>query len=343
MANTFGLDIGSNFIKTVWLTKTDKDYFLSSVFSSPTPARGMLSESPLDQEEMSKAISQIVSNANIKTKKVNIALPENQVFTRIIEMPNLSEKELASAIYYEAEQYIPIPIKEVTLDYKIINRPLPQDPKQVMNVLLVGAPNSIIHKYENVITLAGLELVSIEGEIISIFRSVVREDNFPPSIILNIGASSSSMAIARNSLLVFVYSISIGGTALTRAIASDFGFSTQQAEEYKKTYGVEKENFSGKIGRAALPILANLSTEVKKAIAFYKEKYANEDLISQIILTGGSANLPGLDAYFTSDTGIETIVANPWDILKNKDQLPQELKETAPSFTTAVGLAMRDL
>ncbi len=340
MINVFGLDIGTSFIKTVWLQKTDKQYFLNSVFSAPTPARGMLSESPLDQQEMAKAISQIVKNANIKTKKVNIALPENQVFTRIIEMPNLSEKELSSAIYYEAEQYIPIPMSDVTLDYKVINRPTPQDIKQTMTVLLVGAPNSLVNKYENIISLAGLEIASVETEILSIFRAIVTTENFPSSIILNIGATSSNIAIAKNSFLIFVYTVPVGGVALTRAIASDFGFSASQAEEYKKTYGIEKDNFSGKIGHAAIPILSTLSGEIKKAVAFYKEKYPNDDPISQLILSGGSANLPGLDAYFTADTGIETVIGNPWKILKDQ-KLPAEITNDAPSFTIAVGLAMR--
>lgn len=341
MKNVFGLDIGASFIKVVQLERADgNSFFLDSAFSYPAPIKGMLSESPLDQEEMAKTIIQILENAKIKSKKVNLCLPENQVFTKIIEMPNLSDRELASAIYYEAEQYIPIPITEVTLDYKVISKGTGDEPK--MTVFLVGAPNRLIEKYEYIMSLANLEIANLETETLAVYRSLVAEDNFPPTIMINIGLVSTTLSIVKDSLLVFVYSIPVGGAVLTRAIASDFGFSSTQAEEYKKTYGIEAENFSGKIGQATLPILSVIISEIKKALEFYKNKYSDNDPIKQIILSGGSAKLSGLDNYFTLAVGIETVIADPWKIIKNNEQLPAEIKEEGVSFTVAVGLAMKD-
>ena len=70
----------------------------------------MMSESPLDEEEMAQAIAKAVKDAGVDTKLLNIALPENQVYTKVLDMPVLSDRELASAIYWEAEQYIPVPL-----------------------------------------------------------------------------------------------------------------------------------------------------------------------------------------------------------------------------------------
>lgn len=337
---TFGLDIGTTTMKAVWLDKQTQGFSLNSVYTMPTPARGMLSESPLDQEEVAQAITKIVDEAHISSRLVNLALPESQVFTRIIEMPLLSDKELSSAIYWEAEQYIPVPLNSITIDYRVIHRPASTEADSKMAVLLVGAPTMLIDKYDRVLSLAGISIASLETEILSIIRSAIVGDANPPTLIVNIGAVNTSFAIVRSNMLAFTYSISTGGIALSRSIAADFGFSFQQAEEYKKTYGLIQGDMGGKIGKAVSPVLASILSEVRKAIAFYNEKFPTEPL-QRIIISGGTAKLPGLNTFFTSNVGIETMIANPWNVLVTQE-VPDEIVTDAPEYTLAVGLAMRE-
>jgi type IV pilus assembly protein PilM len=339
--NLFGLDIGTTTLKAVWLTGDANHPTLHACMSLPTPEKGMMSESVQDQDEMAVAIRKLVTDAKISTNLVNIALSENQVFTKVIDMPVLSDKELASAIYWEAEQYIPAPLSTITLDWKVLHRPTASENEQKMQVLLVGAPTNLIKKYQNVVELAGLTLASIETEILSVIRSVVVGENFPTSLIINVGALSTSLAIIKNGIIVFTYSIPLGGIAMNRAIANEFGFNTEQAEEYKKTYGVLDEKLGGKIGKAIEPILTALLAEIKKALAFYTDKYKNESPITQIILAGGTARLPGIDLFFVQNVGIETVIANPWK-LHNVQNAPKEIIDTTSDYAIAFGLAIKD-
>jgi len=336
----FGLDIGATTLKIVWLDEKKEGYFLKAASVVPTPPKGMMSESPLDEEEMAQVIQRAVTTAKVESKFVNIALAENQVYTKVLEMPVLSDRELRSAIYWEAEQYIPVPLSNITLTWNILDKPQESKASDKMQVLMVGAPSMLINKYKKIISMAGLTIASMETEILSTLRSLVIGQNFPSTLIVNIGALSTSLAIVRNNVMVFTYSISIGGMAVNRAIATDFGFTQQQAEEYKKTYGVSKQFLGGKVGQATTPILDAIVAEVKKSLAFYAQKY--RDLpIRQIIISGGSANLPGIDAYFAQNSGIETVVANPWKILAPQN-VPKDVVDNAPDFVIAVGLAMRN-
>lgn len=335
----FGLDIGATTLKLVWLEEKGGLY-LKAASIAPTPPKGMLSDSPLDEEEMAQAIQKAVTTARIESNFVNIALSENQVYTKVLEMPILSDRELRSAIYWEAEQYIPVPLANITLTWSVLNRSSKPTPTDKMQVLMVGAPTMLIEKYKKVISMANLVISSMETEILSTLRSLVLGENFPSSLIVNIGALNTSLAIVRNKIMVFTYSAAIGGAAINRAIATDFGMTSQQAEEYKKTYGVSNHVLGGKIGQATTPILNAIAGEVKKSLAFYSQKY--RDLpIRQIIISGGSANLPGIDVFFAQSSGVETVVANPWEVLA-PSQIPKSLIENAPDFTVAVGLAMRD-
>jgi len=188
--------------------------------------------------------------------------------------------------------------------------------------------------------MAGISIASVETEILSVIRAVVTESNFPTTLIVSIGAISTSFAIIKNNVLAFAYSVAIGGVALSRAIAADFGLSPTQAEEYKKVYGISEGNFGEKIGRATEPVLSSMLTETKKALGFYSEKY-RDDPIKQIIISGGTAKLPGLNTFLAKNIGLEIVLANPWNVLVGQD-VPKEIIDDAPAYTVAVGLAMRN-
>src|SRR6266568_152547 len=339
--NSFGLDIGTNAIKVVWLNHENNINSYNTSLTVPTPIQGMQSESPFDHQEMAQVINKLVIDAKITTNNVAIALPENHAFTKVIEMPVLSDKELAHAIYWEAEQYIPVPLDSVTLAWNNLRTIKSALPEEKMQVLLVAAPKELIKRYQMILDLAGLTIVSIETEILSNIRSLITASNTPTSLIANIGALSTTLGIVQNGTLVFNYSVPLGGMALTRAIASDFGLQPNQAEEYKQVYGLSDKNFGGKVGRAIEPILTSLLTEIKKSMTFYTEKYKNESPISQILLTGGSASLPGLAVYFARNLGVETVLANPWKML-NIQQVPQTVESKGPEYAVAIGLAMKE-
>lgn len=337
----FGLDIGATSLKLVWLDKQRAGFLLKAALISPIPSKGMLSESPLDEEEMAQSLRKAADTAGVNTKKVNIALPENQVYTKVLEMPVLSDREVASAIYWEAEQYIPVPLTNIKLVWNVLKRPEKPGPEEKMQVLMVGAPSMLINKYQKIISMAGLEINSMETEILATLRSLVLDENFPTSLVVNIGAISTSFAIVRKGIMVFTYSMSVGGAAINRAIATDFNLSPQQAEEYKRVYGVSGKNLGGQIGKSTEPILNAILTEIRKSIAYYGQKYKDDNAIRQIILSGGTAKLPGIEIFFASNSGIETAIANPWKILSSQ-QIPKEILQNSSDYPIAVGLAIKD-
>lgn len=340
---SFGLDIGASTIKAVEIGQSKEGFSLSACIITPTPPKGMLSESPIDEEEMAQAIKKTVMDAGITNKRVNIALPENQVYTKVVEMPYLSDRELASAIYWEAEQYIPIPLANVSLAWSVLKKPVKPVPSEKMEVLMVGAPTVIVKKYQKVVEMAGLNIGSMETEILSTVRALTSSANTTgpvPTLIVSIGAISTSLAIVVGSTLIFTYSLPIGGMAINRAISADFGLSHLQAEEYKRTYGILNSPLGQRIGRATLPIVSSILTEIKKAVVFYTQKY-KDSKIEQIILSGGTAKLPGIDAYFAQNCGIETVTANPWKALFTTN-IPKEILDNGPDYTIATGLALKE-
>ena len=293
----------------------------------------MTSSSLIDEQEMTAALKHVVSNAKIKSKNVNIALPEDKVYTSVVELPALSDSEIASALKWEAEQYIPVPLSEIHLVWTLLRK------DERARVLMIGAPISLIGRYQKIIGAAGLNISSIETETLSVIRALVR-GKFPHAIIINVAEEISSLAIVNEGVLMFTYSIPIGGKAINRALELDYGLSNAQSEEYKMTYGISKEGLGDKIRQAVEPVLFSILNETKKALDFYTQKNKESSPIQQIILSGGTAIIPGVDLFFAENIGIETVIADPWQVLVDKN-VPKELLEEASSYTIAVGLAMR--
>lgn len=335
-----GLDIGSHNVKLIELSKDAKGITLLAAGSMPAPPKTASSNLAIDQQALAYLIRELIKGTGAKTTDVNISLPESQVFTRVIEMPGLSTRELTSAIKWESEQYIPLPLDQVNMDFTVLS-----DGKDSatgkMKILLVAAPKALTERYMQIMELAELTPISAETEIIALSRSLARSVPTVPNImILSFGGLTTDLAILRKGLMVFTRSMSAGGDAITRALSESLDFTLSQAEAYKKTYGLEKNILEGKIFNVVRPVMETILTEIKRAVGFFDEMYKNEH-IGVILLSGGNAKLPGLIPYLAEATGIEVQQGNPWIGIR-KDPRFAVLNAEGPLFGVAIGLALRE-
>jgi len=339
----FGLDLGTNLIKAVQLKKAKDQPVLVAAGSIPTPPKALISDSPLDQEAVAEAIKKLLVDAKISTRNVNVALPDSKVFSLVKDFPLLTEKELGEALKWEAEQDIPFPLEEVNLDFSILEK---NEKTKKMQVLLVAAPIRLIEKYSNILKLAGLSPLSLETEIIAVSRVIaaqISQDSNDNKVImvLNLGSSATNFSILKRGAFSFAGSISSGGDALTRALAQELGFDIKQAEEYKKTYGLEEGRLEGKVVAAIKPIMEKIIREIKKALSFYQTKNPS-DKVNSLILTGGTARLLGIASYLTQNLGIETQIGNPWSKVRVDEKKFAHCISDSILFVTATGLALRE-
>lgn len=339
MSTALGIDIGSHSIKIVEMESDRTQVRLVNAAAILTPPRALGSTTDTDREAIAGAIRKLVHDAGITSKSVHIALPESQVFTRVIDVPQLSRQELASSIRWEAEQYIPLPLDQVTMDFTILQE-AKNTGNNMMQVLLVASPKVLIDKYVGYVEQAGLGAVSIETEIISACRALSRSvASVRTSMIVSLGAQTTDLAILRSGILTFTRSISAGGEALSRALVQGLGFHQNQAEEFKKTYGLDRRHLEGKIVQAVHPIMDLIVSEIKRAKAFYEERFPGEK-VDVVILSGGTARLPGMVAYMGEQITLETHIANPWVGIA-KDVRFAALDNEGPVFCVAAGLAMK--
>ena len=335
-----GLDIGSKTIKIVELKKEGN--FLKLNGSGIIGFKGASPDRFKEEKELSnlaQVIKKLHKEAQISSKDVTIALPEEKVFTRIIKFPLLTDQEIASAIKWEAEQYIPIPISEAIIQHQIISR----DEKGVspgVKVLLVAVSRNLVEIYVKLLQSAGLNAIKAETELLALSRVLAPIDRV--SLIIDFGASSTDIAICDKGILSFSRSIPTAGNAFTRAVAQNLNVTPQQAEEYKKAYGLSSSQLEGKIKGALDPIVRLVSDEIKKAIYYYQTEEKG-DAPSAVILSGGSSGLPEAVSYLSKALGLEIVVGNPFSRISLTPEVSKVVAPYAPLYSIAVGLAMADI
>lgn len=335
-----GLDIGSFATKAVVLSHQDKIPKLISFGTVLSPQPGMFSDKDIDLEAEAVAIKNLLASIKAPSSSVVVALPESKIFTRIIEdLPYLSDEELASAIRYSAEEFVPLPNDQVNLYWQIIFRSKPQNKT---SVFVVASPKNIVNKYLKVLGMARLKTIAIETELIAATRVLIGDNQFAPTtLMIQLGASSTDLAVVFRGLLLQTRSIGTGGMALTRAIAQYLNFEPTQAEEYKKVYGLLEDQLGGKIYQVLKPLADVIVSEARRMIQSFQIKNP-QNPVKRIVLLGGGAKLPGLVVYLANNLGLEVQEADPWYFIQKDKVVPPKLLSAAASYVVAVGLALRE-
>lgn len=331
----FGLDIGSYSIKVAQV-KQDKsgELRLLAIGRGPSPARGMESDAEGDLVKVAETIKKLLLETRIMTRQVVAAIPESEVVTKILNMPEMKEEELMEALKFEAEAFIPFPLKEANFDFQILLRE-----KKQMRVMIVAAPKRLVNRYLEVLTLAELKPLALETETMALGRAIVPGE-FPPCLVVDLGAKTCDLVIIEAGSIFFSRSVPTAGRTFTRALAAALSLEELQAEEYKRAFGLAG-GLEDKVQKSLTPVFEVLANEMKKTIQFYGEE--RKDQIRKIILAGGSAGLPEVASFITQKLGLEVLMANPFLRLTfDKSNFPG-LTEEGALFAVAIGLAERQV
>lgn len=332
-----GIDLGTSFIKIVELTKEGggaklKNYALAGLSSFK---RDFLK---LSEKEVSDIIQKIIKEAGIKSTKTNMSVPLFSSFSTIIEMPFLPEKELAKAIAFEARQYIPVSVDDVSLEWVILST---DETKKKTQVLLMAVPNEIVTKYSQIAKGAGLNLQGLEIESFSLLRSITAKNNQGVYCFVDIGHRSTNIVVVDNGWVVISHSYEVGGSELNRALEQSLNISEERAEALKNTIGLIGEKEDREISSLMFFSIDKILGEIQRTLsAYYKER---DKKVEKIFVSGGMAYLKGLPEYFNNQLGIETTLVDSFTRVAYPAVLKPAVKELNPMLSIAVGLAMHNL
>ena len=257
-----------------------------------------------------------------------VGIPTSRTFSRAFSVPTDDESHIKGAVQIEVERYIPMPADSLYIDYQIVKKT-----KEKIIVVLAAAQKSVVDSVLKTVRDAGLLPVAIEPSINATARVLTStEEGHLATLIVDIGTTSTDIAVLDEGAIRITGSASVGGNSFTLDI------SLEKAHQYKVLNGLSSGPQREKIETALTPSLKKIANEMRKVIRYYSERLVDERTIEQIVIVGGGANVPGIGDFFTNELVMPARVASPW---QNFDfgNLQKPNRQFRPRYIAVAGLA----
>ncbi len=339
------IDIGTASIKMVELDGSKEKPVLKNYAVLETPGHLerlndaiQTSSLKIVEQETAGLLRLLLREMNTKAGSAVASLPAFSAFTTLIDIPLMSGRETAQAIQYQAKSVIPLPLTEVVIDWLPIKEWSDEQGVKKQRLFLTAVPSEQIKRYQNIFRLAGLNLRVLEIETLSLARILTARDT-TNTLIIDIGARSTAMAIAAEGLLKYSAQTDFSGGFLTQAIANGLGINTRRAEELKRRRGLLGTGGEYEISTLMLPYLDVILGEVRRVKNLYEKNYSEK--VERIILSGGGANLLGLEKYITEQFKLPALKANPFNRVGYQAPAAPLVGNLGAPLAVALGLGMR--
>jgi type IV pilus assembly protein PilM len=339
------------------------------------PINIVRNDSPEIQGKVVTLLKEIFKKARIGSNRVVAALPSFAVFSAVISLPTMSSHELASAVRWEAKKFVPMPIDEMILDWKLLNdendkaskdkkdsrdaKPAKApDPKtevvgetptagKNLSVLLTAAPRNLVQRYVNIFKTFNIKLVGIETEAFALERALIGQDK-SAVMVVDIGGMNTNVCVIRDSIPLLNRSIDVGGATITNTIATGLNVDLKRAEQFKRDFGMSSSDEGNRqIPKTIEFVISSIINEIKYCFNLYQNQTVGQGgqskQIEKVVLTGGSALLPALPEYLSKVLDMKVFIGDPWSRIAYPEELRPVLQELGPRLAVAVGLAMREI
>ncbi len=337
-----GLDISSTAVKLLQLSGGSGRYRIEHYAVEPLPVNAVNEKNIAEVEAVGDAIDRAVKRSGTNAKHCSLAVAGSAVITKIINMPaDMSEADLESQIQIEANQYIPYPLDEVSLDFEVMGSVPGND--ELMQVLLAAS------RTENVdVRVAAAELGGLTPKIVDVeafamenaFVLVAQQLGIDPNsriAIVDIGATMTTLIVLNEGRTIYTREQVFGGKQLTDEVMRRYGLSYEEAGLAKRQGGLP-ESYEQEVLE---PFKDAMVQQVSRSLQFFFSS-SEYDSVEHIVLAGGCSSIAGVDSMVEQHLAIPTSVANPVANMSIASRVrAQALSADAPSLMIACGLALR--
>jgi type IV pilus assembly protein PilM len=333
-----GLDIGQTGIK-VMAVDSKKWLVLGygSVDLDPVKVQKSLESDDSYLGENIRSLMKDKVIGSLPGDHVTMSVPTSRTFSRTFTVPTKAETTLSDAVEIEVDQYIPIPMSSLYVDYSVIERT-----KEQLTIIMSAVPKKLVDSCTAAALSAGLQPLMIEPGINAVARVLeATEEGHLPTLIVDIGPASTDIAVLDQGAIRVSGGLGIGGNTFTLDITKKLGVTLENAHQLKVLNGLSAGPRQAKITSALQPSLQRILAEVRKVIRYYNERLNDDRKLEQVLVVGGGSNVPGIGDYFTNELVMPARVASPWQKL-DFGTLPQPNKQFRPRYITVAGLASID-
>lgn len=340
-----GVDITSSAVKVLELSKSGKRFRVDRFAVEPLPQGAVVESAVADIDEVGRVLERALRRSGSKRKHAAVAVASSHVITKTIGVPGgLKPKELEDQVEMEAENYIPYPLDEVNLDFEVIG-PAHDNPNED-DLLLTACRREIVDGYMAVVEGAGLipAVVDVDAfaieNVIPLVEGHLNGGDKPASTlaVMDFGVSTTRTIVFHDGRSVYTRDQAFGGKQLADEAMRRFDMSEDELRQARLSGELPAEYYS----EIVEPFVETMGQEINRALQFFFSA-STFDGVDHVLLSGGCAQIPGVETRVSESTGLPASVLNPFvDMALASRVKPQLLQGSAPSLAVACGLAIRN-
>ena len=337
-----GLDIGSTSVRLLQLSSHGSGYRIDHFAIEPLGEGVVVEKAVQDVEAITNAISRALKSSGTRAKSCAIAVSGSAVFTKTISLPaDLADADIESQVQIEANQYIPYPLNEVSLDFEVLG-PSARN-ADLIDILLAASKSENVESRQDAIDAAGLKAKIVDVEAFAIanaFELIRKRDGVNRSEavgLFDIGYDQTTLLVIKGGQVIYTRDHPFGGHQLLEETQRRYDMTAQQAGFFERNEDAP-DDFEEEVLE---PFQLNVVHQISRALQFYasSNEYSN---LGTIYLSGGTASLRGLAPMVQQELGMTTRIADPitgMDIAQNV--AVTAIKRNSNNLMIAMGLALR--
>lgn len=354
-----GLDIGTDHVRAAQLKPSSAGFTLSSYGRVPVPLGAVVEGEIVDSDAVAAAITQLWRQAGIRAKDVAVGVSNQKVVVRLIDLPYMERTELAGAIQYQAQDYIPIPVEEAIIDFQIIGDYMTPADEHMMEVLLVAAQRSMIDSVVAAVDSARLKLAQIDVTSFALVRALLgvvpsvlpeeMDDGGDAIGVIHMSSGLTNIVVVERGVPRFTRVSSVAGNQFTQAIANVMNLTFDEAEELKLRAGLP--SIDGSVAETSDPRMTQAQetlerevnkfiAEVRRSLDYYLTQTTQARSIRRIILTGGGSALGNLAMYLEKGLQTPVVIGDPLAFVTPTSSVQPIADADRMGAAPAIGLAM---
>ncbi len=335
-----GVDFGSSTIKAVAVSGNADDYIIDAWAEIATPKNAIRDFQLQDVDRISQAFKQLLRMLPSKYRYAATAVNGSSVITKITQVAsNISQIDFENIVMMEAEQLIPFPLDEVSLDFEVLG-PNATDPTR-NDVLICAARSqsiasavSVFNDCDLAVKVVDVGMHALTRAVVSLEKSLQTTDANKFCAIVDIGELSLSFGIIFQGELIYSRLQDFGGASLTRSLATFYNLPPEEAENVKLKGALSSYTDVDVVNS----YINQLTQHIKRNIQLFCSSSGHRT-VDVLVLSGGGSLIPGLRQQLALQLDMD--VRHPDPVQLNKQQQITDNSVHGAKYMTALGLALR--
>lgn len=345
MAKTIvGVDIGSTKLRAVEVADADKARPTLLRYHELDVPEGAVSRGEvLEPNTVGTLLKQLWAAGGFKSKRVVLGMGNQRVLARDLSVPTAPRDRIRESLPFVVQDMLPVPVQDALLDFYPISESVTEHGAMTHGLLIAAVKEAVLGNVRAA-RLAGLTPVDVDLIPFALDRVLLSRPKVPGTVALvDVGANTTSVVVASNGFPQFVRIIPTGGAEITAALAARLEIPVEEAERYKRAYGLANSVSSEEEQRIVSTIyelVSELLGSLRNTITYFSNTRPS-DPVTQIVVTGGGAQLHGFVKILGEYTRIPVSFGNPFaSVALSRGLNAEDLRERQSSITVALGLAI---